>query len=108
MMVVDASALVEALLGGRDGSVAERVFATGEIVLAPQLVDIEALHAIRRLLATGRMDAGRAAQAISDLQQSPVVRQDHTVLLPRIWELRDNLTAYDAAYVALAEAYGRR
>ncbi|MBV8681757.1 MAG: type II toxin-antitoxin system VapC family toxin [Caulobacteraceae bacterium] len=105
MIVADASALVEALLGSRGGLVTARLFAANEVVLAPHLIDLETTQAIRRILAGGGMDAWRAAQAIADLQQCPLVRHDHTVLLPRIWALRDNLTAYDATYVAIAEAY---
>ncbi|MDQ1642386.1 MAG: hypothetical protein QOJ90_1737 [Actinomycetota bacterium] len=106
MLVVDASVLVVALAdGGRDGDVARRRL-RGEELAAPELVDLEVASALRRQLAAGAMDANRAEQAVSDLADLPFQRASHKPLLPRCWELRDNLTIYDAAYVALAELVG--
>jgi predicted nucleic acid-binding protein len=106
VLVVDASVLVVALAdGGRDGDVARRRL-RGEELAAPELVDLEVASALRRQLAAGAMDANRAEQALSDLADLPFQRASHKPLLPRCWELRDNLTIYDAAYVALAELVG--
>jgi predicted nucleic acid-binding protein len=73
---------------------------------APQLVDLEVLSVIRRHLARGRLDHRRAEQAISDLRIFPLTRYSHLDLIKRTWAMRDALTAYDAAYVALAELLG--
>src|SRR5439155_1478000 len=71
---------------------------------APHLVDLEVAQVLRRYTASGEMDAQRGLQALEDLGDLPLVRYPHDLFLSRIWDLRDNLTAYDAAYVALAEA----
>jgi predicted nucleic acid-binding protein len=71
---------------------------------APHLVDVEVTHALRRYAAAGDIDRERGSAALADLADFPVRRYPHTVLLPRVWELRSNFTAYDAVYVALAEA----
>ena len=68
------------------------------------LVDVEVLSALRRLVASGEAPAERAGEAISDLHDLPIERYPHDILVPRIWELRENFSAYDASYVALAEA----
>jgi predicted nucleic acid-binding protein len=104
VIVIDASALVEALLEGPGGRIAGRLLGSGEALQAPHLIDVEVAQVIRRILAEGRMDLRRAEQAILDLAEFPLARRPHTLLLPRIWELRSNLTAYDAVYIALAEA----
>jgi predicted nucleic acid-binding protein len=104
VIVIDASALVEALLEGPGGRAAGRLLGSGERLQAPHLIDVEVAQVIRRIQADGRMDLRRAEQAIEDLAEFPLARRPHTLLLPRIWELRSNLTAYDAVYVALAEA----
>ncbi len=104
MIVVDASVLVTALADdGRDGDVA-RARLRDEQVAAPELIDLEVLSVLRRQLAIGALDARRAALAINDLVDVPLERAPHLPLLGRCWELRENLTSYDAAYVALAEA----
>ena len=105
MIVVDASAVLELLLGTPDGArVAERIFAPGETLHAPHLLDLEVAQVLRRYALAGDLDPRRGAEALKDLSDLHLTRYPHDLLLPRIWELRRNLTAYDAAYVALAEA----
>lgn len=104
MIVVDASVLATALGDdGADGEVA-RGHLEGEGLFAPELVDLEVASVWRQAARSGRLESRRAAQALSDLRQLPLTRSPHGPLMPRIWELRDNLTPYDASYVALAEA----
>lgn len=104
MIVVDASVLAVAL--GDDGTDGRRARTRliGETLVAPELVDLEVVSVWRRQVAAKRMTAQRATTALSDLQDLPVRRTAHRVLLTRIWELRHVVTPYDAAYVALAEA----
>lgn len=71
---------------------------------APDLMDIEVVTVIRRRLARGQLDAAQAEEGYADLAKAPIERYHYRPLLPRVWELRHNLTPYDAAYVALAEA----
>ena len=105
MIVVDASALLEVLLNTRDADrVSDRLFGSGDTLHVPHLLDLEVAQVLRRYAASGVLNAGRGAQALQDLTDFPLIRYPHDLLLPRIWELRHNLTAYDAAYVALAEA----
>ena len=104
MIVLDASVVVELLLRTADASRIEaRVFGMGEALHAPHLLDVETAHVLRRYSFAGDLSAARAAQALDVLGVMPLVRHAHTEMLPRIWALRANLTAYDAAYVALAE-----
>lgn len=104
MIVVDASVLAVAL--GDDGSDGERarVRLAGEVLAAPELIDLETVSVWRRHVATKLMAARRATLAVSDLEIFPLQRSSHQPLLQRIWELRHGVTPYDAAYVALAEA----
>jgi predicted nucleic acid-binding protein len=105
MIVVDASALLEVLLRSSAGRAAQtRLFAPGESLHAPHLIDIEVAQTLRRLVAHAGLDGARAKAALTDLSAFSVRRYSHDWLLPRVWELRANLTAYDAPYVALAEA----
>jgi predicted nucleic acid-binding protein len=105
VIVVDASALLEALLRTpAAAAVEERLFDAGHTLHAPHLIDIEVAQVLRRYSATGQIESGRCHDALSDLSDFPLHRYPHDVLLPRVWELRNNLTAYDAVYVALAEA----
>ncbi len=107
MIVVDASAVLEALLRTpAAAAVEERLFATGETLHTPHLIDLEVAQVLRRYAGTGQVEAERCRAALDDLADLPLNRYPHDFLVPRIWELRDNLTAYDAAYVALAEALG--
>ncbi|MBV8834201.1 MAG: type II toxin-antitoxin system VapC family toxin [Acidobacteriaceae bacterium] len=105
MIVVDASALLEVLLrtpAAKD--VEDRLFAPRQTMHVPHLLDVEIAQVIRRYAAKGDIDVERGRAALVDLADLPMRRYPHDFLLPRIWDLRNNLTAYDAAYVALAEA----
>ncbi len=103
MIVVDASILVTGLADdGPDGDLV-RSRLRGEELLAPHLIDLEVTSAWRRLAAAGSIDDRRATLALNDLRSLRLERAPHEPLLERCWELRDNLTVYDAAYVALAE-----
>lgn len=103
MIVVDASIVVTALADdGPDGDRA-RGRLRGERLAAPHLIDIEVTSAWRRLVSLGEMDDRRAQLAMSDLLSLRLDRVPHGPLLGRCWELRENLTIYDGAYVALAE-----
>lgn len=105
MIVVDASAILEVLLNTRAATrVAERLFAAGETLHAPHLLDLEVAQVLRRYAAAGELTGDRGGQALEDFADLPLDRYPHHLFLDRIWELRHNLTAYDAAYVALAEA----
>ncbi len=105
MIVVDASALLEVLLRTSAAKVVEdRMFAPRQTLHAPHLLDVEVAQVIRRYAASGEIGAERGRIALADLADFPLRRYPHDFLLPRIWALRNNLTAYDAAYVALAEA----
>ena len=104
MIVVDASALIELLLRTQAASALEnRLFAPGQTLHAPHLLDIEVTQVIRRYAAKGEIDNERGRAALADLSDLPLQRYPHDLLLPRIWTLRNNLAAHDAAYVALAE-----
>ena len=100
MIVLDASAAVLALLNDGD---ARRALAT-ETVVVPHLADSEIAHALRAQVLRGGIDAGDARRALARWARLGVGRFAVVAFLARIWELRDNLTAYDASYVALAEA----
>jgi len=105
VIVLDASAVVELLLNtpAAEG-LADRVFDPAEAPAAPELLDVEVLQVLRRYARTGELSPERAHQAVDDLVDLPIARYSHHPLLERVWKLRDNLTAYDATYVALAEA----
>lgn len=104
MIVVDASAMTELLLQTELGERIERRLAQDEDLHAPHLVDVEVVSALRRLVRTGQVSAERAEDAIEDLQLLLLARHAHEDLLSRAWHLRENVTAYDAVYIALAEA----
>lgn len=103
MIVVDASVLAVALADDSPDGDAARARLRGQDLAAPELVDLEATSVIRRHLLSGQLDTRRAELALADLVALPLRRCAHLPLLPRCWELRQNLTTYDAAYVALAE-----
>jgi predicted nucleic acid-binding protein len=105
LIVVDASALLEVLLRTPTAKTIEtRLFASNQTLHAPHLIDIEVAQVIRRYAANGDIDGDRGEAALTDLADFPLQRYPHGVLLRRVWELRHNLTAYDATYVALSEA----
>jgi predicted nucleic acid-binding protein len=105
LIVIDASAVLEVLLRTpAAGLIEARLFESGETLHAPHLIDVEVAQVLRRYAMTGEADSERCRTALTDLLDLPVTRYPHDFLLSRIWELRSNLTAYDAAYVALAEA----
>ncbi len=103
--MVDASALLEVLLRTPAAdAVEQRLFEPGQSLHAPHLLDIEAAQVLRRYALAGQISAARGRTALGDLGDFPITRYPHDMMLPRVWALRANLTAYDAAYVALAEA----
>lgn len=105
MIVIDASAAVELLLATTTGEKVLRIVSRKDETLhAPHLIDLEVLHVLRRLVRSGQMTPARAGQALDDFADLRVRRYGHLALAGRIWELRENATAYDAAYLALAEA----
>ncbi|HEY6357107.1 MAG TPA: type II toxin-antitoxin system VapC family toxin [Vicinamibacterales bacterium] len=105
MIVLDASALLEFLLQTRLGTRVEaRLLRDEDEFHAPHLVDVEVTQGLRRLVRAGEVAPGRAAEAIADLADLDLHRHPHLDLLSRAWTLRENVTAYDAMYVALAEA----
>lgn len=105
MIVLDASAAVEWLLQGSAGQrIENRIYSRNESLHAPHLLDVEVSQVLRRLVRDKIVAEDRAGEAIEDLRDLRVVRYPNSVMLPRIWQLRHTLSAYDAAYVALAEA----
>jgi predicted nucleic acid-binding protein len=104
VLVVDTSAVLDALVGTEPPpGLIERLAADGDLH-APHLIDVELLHALRRLSLRGDLTDDRAADVRTDFAELALVRYPHEELGDRIWELRHNLTAHDAAFVALAEA----
>lgn len=107
MIVVDASALADVLLCvGSAGPVEDRILDPEETLHAPHLIDLEILQVLRRFAAAGSWQADRAADALADFEALRIERHAHEPYRRRIWELRRNVTAYDAAYIALAESLG--
>jgi predicted nucleic acid-binding protein len=105
VIVLDASVVVELLTNGPlAGSLRHDVARRSDTFIAPHLLDVEVVSAIRNLVAGQRIDAHLSEQILTGLAMLPAQRFPHTPLLSRMWELRHNFTAYDAAYIALAEA----
>lgn len=105
MIVVDASALLEFLLQTPLGlRVEARLFRDEDEFHSPHLIDVEVTQGLRRLVRAGEVSADRAAEAIADLVDLDLHRHAHFDLLARAWKLRQNVTVYDAMYLALAEA----
>lgn len=105
MIVVDASALLEVLLRTPAAPAVEQLlFDPRQTLHAPHLLDVEVVQVLRRYAAAGEIDGECGRAALADLVDFPIRRYPHGFLLPRVWELRHNLTAYDAVYVALAQA----
>ena len=105
MIVLDASAVLELLLATPAGRAVDlRLRASGEEACAPHVLDLEVAQVLRGLVARRELAPARADQAVDDLARLPVVRWPDEALLPRVWSLRQGATAYDATYLALAEA----
>jgi predicted nucleic acid-binding protein len=106
LIVIDASAGVAILLnvGPEVEYIRDRIARPGETLHVPHLFEVEVLHALRLHTLLGTVSPERARLALSRLRDTQLVRYPHTPLMERVWELKDNLTAYDAAYVAPAEA----
>jgi predicted nucleic acid-binding protein len=103
VIVVDTSAVLSVLLGRPEVTgLAERVRSEGDLH-APHLLDVEFQHALRRLVLSGAISDDRAIDVRSDFADMTIVRYPHVPLADRMWELRHNMTAYDAAFVVLAE-----
>jgi predicted nucleic acid-binding protein len=104
VIVIDASAMVEWLLLTSAGRhIENRIYSKRETLHAPHVLDLEVAHTFRRLVRERTISVTRGWQGLEDLLALRVLRHPHHVFLPRIWDCRDNLTAYDAAYVVLAE-----
>lgn len=104
VLVVDASALAVALADDASDGDGARARLRGEDLAAPELLDLEVASVLRRQVRAGLLNLRRADLALGDLADIPVTRAPHLPLLGRCWELRENITIYDAVYVALAEA----
>jgi predicted nucleic acid-binding protein len=105
LIVLDASVVLEVLLRMPAGVRVEgRLFEPNETLHAPHLLDVEVAQVLRRYALAGDVDAERCRAALDDLAALPISRYPHDVLLSRVWDLRANMSAYDAVYVALAEA----
>ena len=104
MIVLDASAVVEWLFQSPAGiKIDRRIFSTSETLHVPHLLDIEVAQVLRRYVRGKTIAAQRGEEALEDLDDMPLRRYPHDFLIPRVWELRATLTAYDLVYVALAE-----
>jgi predicted nucleic acid-binding protein len=107
MIVLDASAAVDWLLQTSAGrTIEKRIYSHNETLHAPHLFDVEVTQVLRRLAMQGLVSVHRADEAVRDLLDLRITRYPHFVFLPRIWQLRHNFSAYDAAYIVLAEKLG--
>ena len=107
MIVLDASAAIDWLLQTSAGQrIEKRIYSHNESLHTPHLLDLEVTQVLRRLVRERAITAHRADEAIRDLLDLRITRYPHFVLLPRIWRLRHNFSAYDAAYIVLAEQLG--
>ena len=108
MIVVDAAVVVDLLVETTQssGSVAARLAAETSPLAAPHLLDAEVGHVLRRAVLRGEMPAALGLAALRDLAALQIERFEHTMLLTRAFELRDNASFYDALYLALAEILG--
>ncbi len=105
MIVLDASAAADVLLnlGPRARRIRERMAESDGDLHVPHLFEVEVLSVLRRFSLRGELSQGRARLAVGRLSTMRLTRYPHTALLSRLWELRDNVTVYDAVYIALAE-----
>jgi predicted nucleic acid-binding protein len=106
LTVVDASVLAPSLIDSWPDGDEARARLRGCELHAPEVVDLEIASMLRKAIAAGKLDDAGALQALGWLADIPLERHSHVSLLSRIWELRDNVTPYDAAYIALAERLG--
>jgi predicted nucleic acid-binding protein len=107
MIVLDASAAVDWLLQTSAGRrIENRIYSRNETLHAPHLLDLEVTQVLRRLALQAVVSVHRADEAVRDLLDLRITRYPHLLLLPRIWQLRHNVSAYDAAYIVLAEKLG--
>jgi predicted nucleic acid-binding protein len=107
VIVLDASAAIEWLLQSPTGvKIDRRIFSASESLHAPHLIDVEVAQVMRRYVRDRTLAAQRGQEALDDLRDLALTRYPHDFLIPRVWELRATLTAYDAVYVALAELLG--
>ena len=104
MIVLDASAVIEILMQSEAADILRHQLHATRLVHAPYLVDIEVTDTLRRQSALGALAPARARQALVDFERMRILRHRHKPYLARVWELRANFTAYDACYLALAEA----
>lgn len=104
MIVVDASAVLEVLLRTESAPAVEARLFCGETLHAPHVLDLEVAQVLRRYARGGVVSGRRGREALEDLAALRIERYPHDVLLPRVWSMRSNATAYDACYLALAEA----
>jgi predicted nucleic acid-binding protein len=104
LIVLDASAALEWLLRTPSGvNIDKRIYSPGESLHAPQLIDLEIVQVFRRLVRDGQLSPVRAGEAVDDLIRLDIRRYPHTRLLPEVWQYCHTLSAYDAAYIVLAE-----
>jgi predicted nucleic acid-binding protein len=107
MIVLDASAAVDWLLQTTAGQrIENRIYSRSESLHTPHLLDLEVTQVLRRLTRQGVVPVRRANEAVRDLLDLRITRYPHTLLVPQIWQLRHNFSAYDAAYIVLAEKLG--
>jgi predicted nucleic acid-binding protein len=107
VIVPDASVIIEMLLRTESAArIEDRLLDPRESLHAPHLLDLEVAQVLRRYVARGEMRPERGRLAVELLAKFPITRYSHEPLMSRIWSLRHNLTAYDAAYVALSEGLG--
>jgi len=107
MIVLDASAAVDWVLQTTAGQrIENRIYFHSETLHTPHLLDLEVTQVLRRLTRQGVVPVRRANEAVRDLLDLRITRYPHTLLVPQIWQLRHNFSAYDAAYIVLAEKLG--
>jgi predicted nucleic acid-binding protein len=105
VIVLDASAAIDWLLRTTAGQqIEKRIYLRNESLAAPHLLDLEVTQVLRRLVRSAVISTKRAEEAIHDLMDLQIARFPHHLFLQRIWQLRNNLSAYDAMYVGLAES----